>query len=81
MTAIWRPDIPTVQGCRQTVNDFQFPDGSLYLNAGSCVHPYGITGIEITDMQLTLVKWKMATRPDLSLFVAREVLIGPVGIT
>ena len=55
MTAIWRPDIPTVQGC--------------------------ITGIEITDMQLTLVKWKMATRPDLSLFVAREVLIGPVGIT
>ena len=56
-------------------------DGSLYLNAGSCVHPYGITGIEITDMQLTLVKWKMATRPDLSLFVAREVLIGPVGIT
>ena len=61
MTAIWRPDIPTVQG--------------------SCVHPYGITGIEITDMQLTLVKWKMATRPDLSLFVAREVLIGPVGIT
>ena len=45
------------------------------------VHPYGITGIEITDMQLTLVKWKMATRPDLSLFVAREVLIGPVGIT
>ena len=37
--------------------------------------------IEITDMQLTLVKWKMATRPDLSLFVAREVLIGPVGIT
>ena len=69
MTAIWRPDIPTVQG------------GSLYLNAGSCVHPYGITGIEITDMQLTLVKWKMATRPDLSLFVAREVLIGPVGIT
>lgn len=73
MTAIWRPDIPTVQGCRQTA--------SLYLNAGSCVHPYGITGIEITDMQLTLVKWKMATRPDLSLFVAREVLIGPVGIT
>lgn len=72
MTAIWRPDIPTVQGCRQT---------RLYLNAGSCVHPYGITGIEITDMQLTLVKWKMATRPDLSLFVARKVLIGPVGIT
>lgn len=45
------------------------------------MHPYGITGIEITDMQFTLVKWKMTTRPDLSLYVAREVLMGPVSIT
>ena len=29
----------------------------------------------------TLVKWKMTTRPDLSLYVACEVLMGPVSIT
>ncbi len=52
-----------------------------YKKTAKCVHPYGITGIEITDMQFTLVKWKMTTRPDLSLYVAREVLMGPVSIT
>lgn len=52
-----------------------------YKKTAKCVHPYGITGIEITDMQFTLVKWKMTTRSDLSLYVAREVRMGPVSIT
>lgn len=51
-----------------------------YLNAGSCVHPRCITAIEIENMQMTLVKWKMATRPDMTLYVAREELAGPVAI-
>ena len=55
-------------------------DDSRYLNAGSCVHPRCITAIEIEDMQLTLVKWNMATRPDMNLYVAREELAGPVVI-
>lgn len=54
--------------------------GDLYMNAGSCVHPRCITGIEIEDMNLTLVKWEMTTHPDLSLYVGRDVISGPVRI-
>ncbi len=50
---------------------------SRYLNAGSCVHPGGVTAIEIEQMQMILVRWRLATRPDLSLCVMREVVDGP----
>mgnify|MGYP003377029853 FL=1 len=50
---------------------------SRYLNAGSCVHPGGVTAIEIEQMQMTLVRWRLTTRPDLSLCVMREVVDGP----
>lgn len=39
------------------------PDGS-YFNAGSCVHPFSITGIEISfdsGPQLRLVEWGQAS--------------------
>lgn len=48
-----------------------------YYNSGSCVHPYCITCLEIERMQIRLVKWLLATRPDMSLYVTREVLAGP----
>lgn len=51
---------------------------SGYFNAGSCIHPSGITGIEIRGRCLTLVKWSVASRPDLSLYARREVLGEPV---
>ncbi|MDO4322192.1 MAG: serine/threonine protein phosphatase [Lachnospiraceae bacterium] len=47
---------------------------SPYCNSGSCVHPAGITGIEIQNRCITLVKWSVGTRPDLSLYAMREVL-------
>ncbi len=53
------------------------PD-SPYFNAGSCVHPSSITCIEIQSRRITLVKWTMQTRSDLSLYVAREELEPPV---
>lgn len=53
-------------------------DSFPYLNTGSCIHPSGITGIEIENRCLTLVKWSVGTRPDLSLFASREILGGPV---
>lgn len=52
----------------------------LYLNAGSCVHPYCITAIELENMQMTLVKWQITTKADKSLYVAREILSGPMDI-
>lgn len=49
----------------------------LYFNDGSCVHPRSITGIEITDGNITLVKWEIKTKNDGTLFIGREVLAGP----
>ncbi len=45
-----------------------------YCNSGSCVHPGGITCIEIENRCLTLVKWSMKARQDFTLYAAREVL-------
>lgn len=53
---------------------------SLYFNTGSCVHPRCITCIELERRCFTLVKWTVETRRDMGLYVAREVLAGPVCI-
>ena len=52
-------------------------NGSLYFNDGSCVHPRCITGIEITEGNIALVKWSVRAKDDGSLFAGREVLAGP----
>lgn len=49
-----------------------------YLNTGSCVHPCSITCIEIQNRALTLCKWTINTRQDHTLYVAHEVISGPV---
>lgn len=51
-----------------------------YCNTGSCVHPHGITCIEIEHRCMTLVKWTLDTGSDRSLFVAREVLADTICI-
>lgn len=53
---------------------------SPYFNTGSCVHPSCITCIEIENRRITLVKWMMKTKADLSLYVVREELEPPVSI-
>lgn len=54
----------------------RFPeDGkSFYVNDGCCVHPYVVTGIELENGMLRLVKWSMMTRADSSLYIGREVI-------
>jgi predicted phosphodiesterase len=54
---------------------------TLYFNDGSCVHPRCITGIEIRNGTISLVKWATMTRPDRTLFVGREILEGPVRLS
>lgn len=49
----------------------------LYFNDGSCVHPRGITGIEIAEGNMTLVKWSVKTRDDGTLYIGREAIAGP----
>ena len=48
-----------------------------YFNDGSCVNPRSITGIEIADGNIILVKWNIKTKSDGTLFVGREILAGP----
>lgn len=48
-----------------------------YCNCGSCVHPYSITCLEIERMHISLIKWSLSARADMSLYAAREVLSGP----
>lgn len=47
---------------------------SPYFNTGSCIHPGGITGIEIIGHKLFLVKWSIASKEDLTLCVERTLL-------
>lgn len=57
------------------------PEGTAYYyNTGCCVHPSGITCIELERGELSLVKWSMQARADSVLYVKREVIGGPVEI-
>lgn len=60
--------------CGHTHRPMLNADSPYYMNAGSCVHPSCITGIEITGNQLSLVKWMVDTKKDRSLYVTKEVL-------
>lgn len=44
---------------------------SLYFNDGSCVHPNGITCLEISDGSITLVKWLFELKNDNVISVGR----------
>ena len=57
----------------------RFPEpGDIPLfNDGSCVHPRSITGIEIENGEISLIKWQIATTEDGILRVVRVLLEGP----
>lgn len=48
-----------------------------YFNDGSCVHPRSITGIEIVNGTIALIKWFIDTREDGTLQIVKEILEGP----
>lgn len=56
---------------------FPEPGDIPFFNDGSCVHPRSITGIEIENGNITLIKWQIATTEDGTLRVVRVVLEGP----
>lgn len=49
---------------------------SLYFNDGSCIHPNGITCLEIENGSITLVRWEFSVNEDNLIFVDRKVLDG-----
>ncbi|WFA07801.1 metallophosphoesterase [Tissierella sp. Yu-01] len=56
-----------------------FPDleSPPYFNDGSCVHPRCITGIEIIDGSIALIKWSVKANEEGLLYVGRDILAGP----
>ena len=59
---------------------FPNPDELPYFNDGSCVHPRSITGIEIEDLQISLIKWHTISKKDGTLQIIKTVLEGPEDI-
>lgn len=60
-----------------------FPDEgeAMYFNDGSCVHPRCITGIEISQGNISLIKWSILVDPNHHLYVGRTFLEGPVPLS
>ncbi|AIM60463.1 metallophosphoesterase family protein [Cellulophaga lytica] len=56
---------------------FPEPGDIPFFNDGSCVHPRSITGIEIENGEISLIKWQIATTEDGTLRVVRVLLEGP----
>jgi len=57
----------------------RFPEpGDLpYFNDGSCVHPNSIIGIEIKDLEISLVKWHNSIDEKDQTKIIKTVLEGP----
>ncbi|WP_282041673.1 metallophosphoesterase family protein [Winogradskyella flava] len=56
---------------------FPEPGDIAFFNDGSCVHPRSITGIEIEDGKISLIKWQIVTTEDGTLKIDRFLLEGP----
>ena len=56
---------------------FPEPGTGKYFNDGSCVHPFGITAIEISYGAISLVKWEQKTRDDGTVYIGKDVIGGP----
>jgi predicted phosphodiesterase len=56
---------------------FPEPGDIAFFNDGSCVHPRSITGLEIENGKISLIKWQIATNEDGVLQIVRVLLEGP----
>ncbi|TNJ45318.1 metallophosphoesterase family protein [Tamlana fucoidanivorans] len=56
---------------------FPEPGDISFFNDGSCVHPRSITGIEIENSSISLIKWQISTKEDGTLQIVRTLLEGP----
>lgn len=59
---------------------FPKPGDIAFFNDGSCVHPRSITGIEIENGAVSLIKWSIATKDDGTLQIVKELLEGPINL-
>ena len=52
------------------------PGTHLYFNDGSCVHPDGITCIEIEKGNISLIKWSFVFKDNNHISVERQIIVG-----
>ncbi len=55
---------------------FPLPNEVPYFNDGSCVHPKSIIGIEIENLEISLVKWHVKNKK-----ITKETLEGPTDLS
>ena len=60
---------------------FPKPKDIPFFNDGSCVHPRSITGLEIENNQITLVKWHISIVENGNLSVQKVILEGPCNLS
>lgn len=56
---------------------FPEPGDIAFFNDGCCVHPRSVTGIEIVNGTISLIKWQVDTTDDGTLKIVRVLLEGP----
>lgn len=56
---------------------FPEPGAAPYFNTGSCVQKGFLTGIEIQNGQIAMVKWSIKAGKNRALYIAREIIAGP----
>ena len=56
---------------------FSEPSEGKYFNTGCGMHPQGITALEIENGCISLVTWRISTKPDGMMYVKRTALKGP----
>ena len=49
-----------------------------YLNTGCCIHPRGITGIELINREFYLVNWYIKGDDFGQLIITRKIMKGPL---
>ncbi|MBA6156921.1 metallophosphoesterase family protein [Tenacibaculum sp. S7007] len=60
---------------------FPSPNELPHFNDGSCVHPRCITGLEIENNKITLIKWHVVTNENGTMQIIRKILEGPEDIS
>ena len=60
---------------------FPSPNELPHFNDGSCVHPRCITGLEIENDEITLIKWHVTTNENGTMQIIRTILEGPEAIS
>ncbi|WP_206460827.1 metallophosphoesterase family protein [Anaerovorax sp. IOR16] len=56
---------------------FPKPGEPAYFNTGCCMHPRGITCLELTDGVISYVSWRVHSKPDGTMYIRKTTIQGP----